>query len=304
MVTPRASRFRPLLILALFLAAWWLAPVAARNFSRASFSLFEAPGELAYARLKDVQDYWGLRNHSQNELIEAGRDATRQANAAGLQVQQDAALRDDNDRLAALLQMPPEPGFRYVFARVIRRNETAWWQEIVIRQGRRAGLAEGQGVVFTGGVVGRIARVDDFTATVELASSPTFRVDANLGGDPNPVIFQGVTTAPFQTPTGEVRGEVRNVSPTLNLAGGGTMLLVTSNLGGVFPSGLPLGEVDRFTPGADGLFQTGLVKLDPRLADLHEVAVLVPDAPDAASPPLAPTAKSPSSTPLPPAPQP
>jgi rod shape-determining protein MreC len=304
LATPRASRFRPLLVLALFLAAWWLAPVAVRNFSRASFSLFEAPGWLAYARLKDAQDYWSLRNHSQNELIEAGRDATRQANAALLQVQQDAALRDENDRLRVLLQMPPEPGFRYVFARVIRRDETAWWQEIVIRQGRGAGLAVGQGVVFIGGVVGRIARVDDFTAVVELASSPAFRVDANLGGDLNPVIFQGVTTAPFQTPAGEVRGEIHNVSSTLTLANGGAMLLVTSNLGGVFPSGLPMGEVDRLAPGDDGLFQTGAVKLDPRLADLHEVAVLVPDASGTAFPPLAPASNPPGAAPLPPVPQP
>ena len=34
---PRASRFRPLLVLALFLAAWWLAPVAVRSFSRDQF---------------------------------------------------------------------------------------------------------------------------------------------------------------------------------------------------------------------------------------------------------------------------
>jgi rod shape-determining protein MreC len=296
LASTRASRFRPLLVLALFLAGWWLAPVAVRNFSRASFSLFEAPGWLAYSRVKDLQDYWGVRDHGQNDLIEAGRDATRQANAANLQVQQDAALRDDNDRLAALLQMPPEPGFRYEFARVIRRDETAWWQEIVIRKGRRAGLAVGQGVVFAGGVVGRIARVDDFTAVVELAGSPSFRVDANLGGDPNPVIFQGVTTAPFQAPAGEVRGEVRNVSPSLTLTAGGALLLVTSNLGGVFPSGLPLGEVERLAPGDDGLFQTGVVKLDPRLADLHEVAVLVPNAPDSGLPQLPPATMPPPAT--------
>lgn len=284
MASTRASRFRPLLVLALFLAAWWLVPVAVRNFSRASFSLFEAPGWLAYSRLKDLQDYWGLRDHGANDLIAAGRDATRQASAAQLQVEQDAALRDDNDRLAALLQMPADPGFRYVFARVIRRDETAWWQQITIRQGRRAGLEAGQGVVFAGGVVGRIARVDEFTAVVELASSPSFRVDANLGSDPNPVIFQGVTTTPFNQP----HGEVRNVSPSFSLNGGDSTELVTSSLGGVFPSGLPIGQVSRLTLGDDGLFQTGVINLDPRLADLHEVAVLVPNIDATNSLPLLP----------------
>jgi rod shape-determining protein MreC len=285
LASTRASRFRPLLVLALFLAAWWLAPVAVRRFSRTSFSLFEAPGWLAYSRVKDLQDYWSLRDHSQNDLIEAGRDATRQTNAAELQVQEEAALRDDNDRLAALLQMPPEPGFRYEFARVIRRDETAWWQEIVIRKGQNAGLAAGQGVVFAGGVVGRIARADEFTATVELASSPSFRVDANLGSDPNPVIFQGLATKPLEPP----RGEVRNISQSFTLPDGAATMLVTSSLGGVFPSGLPLGEVNHLAPGDDGLFQTGSVNLDPRLADLHEVAVLVPDATALPGPPSAAT---------------
>jgi rod shape-determining protein MreC len=275
LASTRASRYRPLLILAGFLAAWWLAPVAVRSFSRASFSLFEAPEWLAYARLKDLQDYWSTRDHSQNELIAAGRDAQRQANAAGLLVQQDAALRDDNDRLEALLHIPQDPGFRYEFARVIRRDETAWWQEIVIRKGRNAGLAPGQGVVFAGGVAGRIARVDEFSAVVELASSPSFRMDANLGGDPNPVIYQGMVTAPFGLP----KGEVRNVPPSFAAPASGMMLLVTSNLGGVFPAGLPLGQVERLVPGDDGLFQEGAVNLDPRLVDLHEVAVLVPVAP-------------------------
>jgi rod shape-determining protein MreC len=273
LASTRANRLRPLFILTGFLAAWWLAPVAIRSLSRTSFSLFEAPEWLAYSKLKDLQDFWSLRDHRQNDLIEAGRDAQRQANAASLLVQQDASLRDDNDRLEALMQMPKDPGFRYEYARVIRRDETAWWQEIVIRIGKSAGLAPGQGVVFAGGVAGRISRVDEFTSVVELASSPSFRMDANLGTDPNPVIFQGMVTAPFGLP----KGEVRNVPPSAFVPPGGTVLLVTSSLGGVFPAGLPLGQIDRLLPGDDGLFQRGTVNLDPRLGDLHEVAVLVPE---------------------------
>jgi cell shape-determining protein MreC len=57
------------------------------------------------------------------------------------------------------------------------------------------------------------------------------------------------------------------------------LTLVTSNLSGDFPQGVKLGTIDRLGPGADGLFQTGVVKLNPQLANLHEVAVLVPDEP-------------------------
>ena len=291
MASSRVSRFRPLLVLASFLAVWWLAPVAVRSFSRTSFSLFEAPAWMAYSRLKDLQDFWSLRDHSQAELIEAGRDAYRQANAAELQVQDDAALREENDRLVALLQLPPAPGFRYEFARVIRRDETTWWQQILIRKGSRDGLAPGQGVVFAGGVVGRVSKeITADQAWVELSSSSSFRVDASLGRDPNPVIFQGVETVPFHPP----QGEVRNVQPNFTLPGGGPLALVTSSYGGVFPAGLTLGTVDNLLPGSDGLFQTGMVKLDPQLRNIYEVAVLVPEAPGpgTALPQLAPPAAS------------
>jgi cell shape-determining protein MreC len=69
---------------------------------------------------------------------------------------------------------------------------------------------------------------------------------------------------------------------------------VTSSLSGDFPQGLKLGTIDRLGPGADGLFQTGVVKLNPALANLHEVAVLVPDEPGASLP--APSPAAPHST--------
>lgn len=284
MASPRVSRLRPLLVLAFFLAAWWLAPVAVRSFSRASFSLFQAPGWLAYSRIKDLQDFWSLRDHDQAALIAAGRDVQRHANDDDLQLQQTTALRNESERLAELLRLPPEPGFRYEVARVIRRDETAWWQQIVIRKGSQNGLSEGQGVVFAGGVVGRIKEVFPYTAVVELITSPSFRMAANLGSETKPVIYQGVETAPFHKPAGEVHG-VMEVPSTLL---GQPLRLVSSKLSGRFPEGLMLGEIERFVPSSDGLSQTGIVKLDTRLLNLEEVAVLVPDD-SAATNPASPT---------------
>jgi rod shape-determining protein MreC len=269
---PRDSRFRPLLVLGVFLAGWWLAPVALRSFSRQGFAAFETPVALAYSRVKDLQDFWSLRDQGSAALVQAGLDLAHQNADLQVQLQQANAWRGEAARLGALLQMPPEPGFRYEFARVIRRDETSWWQQLEIRKGRLAGLAPGQGVVFAGGVVGRIQSADDFTAVVELASSPTFRVAANLGTDTNPVIYQGLGTQPPGSPG----GEVREVPPGIIISEDNPARLVTSSLGGVFPQGLTLGDVGRLEPGSDGLFQAGAVRLDPELATLREVAVLVP----------------------------
>ena len=53
-------------------------------------------------------------------------------------------------------------------------------------------------------------------------------------------------------------------------------VVVTSGLGGTFPSGLVIGKVSKLEPSSDGLFKSGSVELDPRLADVSEVTVLVP----------------------------
>ena len=51
--------------------------------------------------------------------------------------------------------------------------------------------------------------------------------------------------------------------------------IVTAGLGGVFPPGLVLGYVQDLELDTNGLFKSGTVLLDPRLNELHEVAVLV-----------------------------
>jgi len=56
--------------------------------------------------------------------------------------------------------------------------------------------------------------------------------------------------------------------------------LVTSGLGGVFPAGLIIGEITRLETSTDGLFKTGDVRLDPRLAEITEVTILVPLLPN------------------------
>jgi rod shape-determining protein MreC len=275
LASPRVSQLRPLLALAVFLIVWWLAPVVVRTFGETAFYNFQAPAWVAYSHLKDLQEFWSLRAHSSLDLIAAGHDLARANAALTLQLQQDAAQADELRQLESLLHLPPAAQFRYEVARVVRRDQTAWWQQLLIRKGRNDGLAPGQGVVFEGGVIGRIQEVFSSTAIVELATSPEFRVAANLNDDPRPVIFQGGEAPPFGTP----RGEVRDVAPDFTIPASNPVRLVTSSLGGEFPQGLTLGWVSQLAPGSDGLFQSGPVRLDPRLSGLREVAVLVPDPP-------------------------
>ncbi len=271
---PRQLSFqaKALLLVVLLLLLWWFAPAAVKRWTGSLFYEFQAPAWTALSYLRDVRTYWTLRGHSKSELIEAGIDLARLNAAYALRNQQADALEEELRRLEAFFNLPSHPQYRYEVARVIRRDLSAWWQTLVIRKGRNHGIEPGQAVVFAGGVVGRIASANAYTATVELISSPRFRTAAHFEGHAAPVEYRGRHNPSLQVASGWVSTVPVEIFVSLREP----RRLVSSALGGTFPDGLTLGWVYRLEPAPDGLFQSGPVRLDPRLQGLREVAVLVP----------------------------
>lgn len=256
------------------LVIWWLVPVALKGFATAAFFEFTAPSTVALSYLKDLQDFWGNKLHSKEELLKAGVDQARLNAAYELRNQSAQAWETEVRRLESLLNLPSLPEHRYEVARVIRRDTNAWWQQIVIRKGSVHGIEVGQAVVYVGGVVGRISEVYAYSAVVELLTSPRFRVAAHLENDLRPLQFQGGENPPFQSP----RAILLNVPPDIRPrnANEAPLRVVSSRLGGVFPDGLTLGYIDELERSQDGLFQSGKARVDERLLSLREVSVLIP----------------------------
>ena len=268
----RLDQARPFATLAVILAAWLVLPAVVKSFARVTFHEFTAPLSVAASRVRDLQEYWALRLHTENELIEAGSELARLNSSYEFGVQQNASLRAEIARLENLLRLPSFPEYRYEHARVVRRDFTAWWQRIVIRKGRNFGLPVGAPVVFTGGAVGRVAEVNAFTSVVDLISSPAVRLAATVEGDARPVSFTGGPNPVFGPPVGVVESLPLDIIVTPSAG----KRLVTYGPGGVFPPGLSLGVITHAAIGSDGLFQTGEVRLEERLGSLTEVTVLVP----------------------------
>ena len=268
----RFDQAKPFVTLSILFVAWLLVPTTIKTFLRASFFELTAPVTLAASRVRDLQEFWSLRLHSKSDLIEAGRDLARLNSSYELAVQQNSELKSEISRLESLLRLPSFPEYRYEHARVARRDFSGWWQLIVIRKGKNYGIVKDAPVVFTGGVVGKVAEVRATTSVVELISSPTLRLAGVAEGDSRPISFQGGVNPTFAPPT----GVTEFVPLDLVVSPHSPTRLVTSGFGGVFPPGLTLGTITRVSIGSDGLFQSGEVKLDERLGSLTEVTVLVP----------------------------
>jgi rod shape-determining protein MreC len=271
----RSQRFeqaRPFIVLGVAAAAWLMAPVALRSLARASFFEMTAPVAVASSYASDVERFWSLRLHSKDELIEAGRDMARLNASYSLEVQQNGELRAQVDRLQALLHMPPSDRFRFEHARVARRDFSGWWQRMLIRKGSDYGIAPGDPVVYSGGVVGRVAEVHAYTSVVELVTDPGLRIAAVVDGDTRPVSYQGGENQVFGPP----RGVIEFVPLDVYASASAPKRLATSGLGGVYPPGLTIGRIVHVESSADGLFKTGEIEIDPRISELTEVTVLVP----------------------------
>lgn len=268
----RFDQANPFLTLGILVAAWLLLPTAVKTLARASFFELTAPISLAASKVRDLQEFWSLRLHSKTELIEAGRDLARVNSSYELAVQQNAELQAEIARFESLLRLPSFNEYRFEHARVARRDFSGWWQRIFIRKGRNFGIPVGAPVVFTGGVVGRVAEVHATTSVVELISSASVRLAGVVEGDTRPISFQGGINPTFAPPKGVVELMPLDIIASPN----SPKRLVTSGFGGVFPPGLTLGTITRAELGSDGLFKTGDVKLDERLGSLTEVTVMVP----------------------------
>ena len=276
MLPKRFDQARPFLTLGIILLAWLFVSLVVKTFTRATFFEIQAPLVVADSYVQDLQTFWSNRAHSKDELLQAGRQIAGLIADYDFGVQQNKNLEAEILRLENLLNLPPMPTFRFEPARVARRDFSGWWQRMIIRKGENYGITVGAPVIFAGGVVGRVTEVYHYTSVVDLITSPTFRVAASFTGDSRPVSYQGGLNDSFKAPRGTVEYVPLDVFATRSLP----KHLVTSVLGGEFPPGLSIGEINNLKPSADGLFKDGEVSLDERLGSLTEVTVLVPLNPE------------------------
>jgi rod shape-determining protein MreC len=269
-------RQRPFAVLGVVVLLWLLLPVVLKRLGQVSLFEFGAPADFAASYARDLQQYWSMRTRTTNELLQTARDLANLNASYEVRIQENETLREEVHRLQDTLRLPTHAEYRTEIARVVRREFGTWSQRLVVRKGRNAGIPVGAPVIFTGGVVGRVAEVYAYTSVIDLVSSPTLRVAAMVDGDSRPFSFQGGPNPPFA----QARGAVEFVPLDIFASAQAPKRIVTAGLGGVFPAGIVLGHVQNLELDTNGLFKSGTVLLDPRLNELHEVAVLVPLGPD------------------------
>src|SRR5690606_21543977 len=147
----------------------------------------------------------------------------------------DAQLAAENDRLRRLLDVGEAVTQRSVAVEVMYEPPNAFSHHLVFNKGSSSGIQPGMPVIDEGGVVGQIVRVTPVTAEAALLTDDKVAI-------PVQVLRNGLRLIAFG---GNVSGkvEVRFLTANVDLAPGD--ILITSGIGGMFPAGLSVAEVDE-----------------------------------------------------------
>lgn len=204
------------------------------------------------------------------ENREMGEELVRLRNEARLL----KAAERENERLREQLGFMSRSTRRLVACEVLARDVSGWWQTVRLNKGLLEGLAPDQAVLTADGLAGRTVDVSSRTCEVLLLSDPNCRVSAQLVRTG----AYGVVTGRGLSAGGQVICLMEFINRNLPVRPGDEV--VTSGLGGVFPSGLLIGYIEEVELDDAGLYQRATVIPRADLGMMSHVFVLVPDRDD------------------------
>jgi rod shape-determining protein MreC len=181
---------------------------------------------------------------------------------------QDTATAMENDQLRTLLGWERQQPWKFRLAHVVTRDPANWWRTVEIDLGSRDGMNTNLPVLTTDGLVGRIWSVGYTRSQVILVGDPKCRVSALVE---DPAQDTGILSA--SGPLDSSLADLTYLSGTADVKPGQTV--VTSGIGGVFPKGIPLGQIVDAAPVNFGLYTQARVKLSANLGSLEDVLILV-----------------------------
>ncbi len=194
-----------------------------------------------------VQDY----SNAARLLQQESDDLRRQRIELSQVVTNAAQLVTENEQLRRLLGVVEQrPAYPTVVVEVLYEPVTPYRRRLVFNKGSQDGVAPGMPVIDEGGVVGQVIRVTPFSAEAAMLTDEDLAIPVQL-------LRNGLRLIAFgSTVPGKI--EVRYFSSDADIRVGD--VLVTSGVGGGFPSGLSVATVQSVERDAASGFARALAE--------------------------------------------
>lgn len=152
---------------------------------------------------------------------------------AQFRLQRYEAVEAESQRLRALRDNTANVGDHFLIGDIMDVDLDAFRERVLIDKGAREGVFVGQAVLDAGGVFGQVARVGEMSSEVILISDATHAIPVQINRNGLRTIAVG---------SGDMsKLKLPYLSTSADVVVGD--LLVTSGLGGGFPSGYPVGSI-------------------------------------------------------------
>lgn len=179
-------------------------------------------------------------------------------------------LEKENNKLEELLEKKQSlDEFNQIIATVISRNPDLWHELVTVNQGSRNGVKKDMAVISSKGLIGKVKDTSPFTSTIQLlsANDRNNRISAYIQGGETTIngLIEGYDEEKkallFKVITPDAKVEKKQQ-------------VLTSGLGGVFPSGLYIGEVIDVVPDDYGLTKTAYIKPAANFFEIDDVIIV------------------------------
>lgn len=157
-------------------------------------------------------------------------------------------------------------GFHYVNATILSRNVSYWMNNLVIDKGKNDGIQKDNCVVTSDGLIGKITSVNKNSSVVKLMTSSTYKVSVQVG-DKYGILEKYNSKDKYFVVTG--------IDKDVKVSIGDDV--ITSGLGGVFPSGIFIGNVEKIKNDDYGTTKIVYIRAKQDFNDIRYVTVLEND---------------------------
>lgn len=224
--------------------------------------LLSKPTNAIFGVVDSVNDVQST--YEENQRLKGQLDAIHEKEAAI------AALKSENQQLKDELGLE-ELVTEYTVRRgnVISRNPDQWINQVIIDLGTMNGMERGMPVMNNNGLVGYISETNPTSSKVTLISNVDLsasKVSSEIILDEEEEAIQGIISE-YKTDTNQL--VMSQITSDVEIKPG--TLVTTSGLGGAFPRGLVIGEVEAVRLDEQGLER--LVFIKP-LSDFNNIRIV------------------------------
>lgn len=176
-------------------------------------------------------------------------------------------LAAENRRLRRLLDSSAKVGERVLIAEVVSVDMDPFSRKLLLNKGSRHEVHLGQPLLDANGIMGQVVHVNPVSSTALLITDPSHALPVQLNRNG----LRAVAVGSGAPNTLELSHLPNNVDVRVG------DLVVTSGLGGRFPSGYPVGRIDRIETDTGRPFAEVIVQPAAQLERNREVLLVWPE---------------------------